>query len=57
MKIVQFQAMPNNEFWQGAVLCLSESGVMYITEYNDKTGKYELVPYEPCQLRQDDEPA
>lgn len=32
MKIIQFQAMENNEWWQGCVLGLGDDGVLYILE-------------------------
>jgi hypothetical protein len=29
VKIIQFQAMPNNEYYQGATIGLGDDGVMY----------------------------
>lgn len=45
MKIVQFQAMPNDEHWQGTTLCLCDDGNIYITDWCSKTKQQVLVPY------------
>lgn len=46
-KIVQFQAMPNDEFWQGEILVLCEDGVLYLSDYVD--GKTVLKPHLSCK--------
>ena len=30
MKIIQFQAMPNDEFYEGSTLGLGDDGVIYV---------------------------
>tara|TARA_R110000782_G_C14508858_1_gene379632 strand:- start:11 stop:169 length:159 start_codon:yes stop_codon:yes gene_type:complete len=32
MKIIQFQAMPGDEYWQGCTLVLCDDGVLYSSE-------------------------
>jgi hypothetical protein len=43
MKIIQFQAMPNDATWQGATLCLCDDGNLYIQDYGE--GDTRLVLY------------
>lgn len=43
MKIIQFQAMPNDATWQGVTLCLCDDGNLYAAEWvNDEMA---LNPY------------
>lgn len=35
MKIIQFQAMPNDAHWQGSILCLCDDGKLYIESIID----------------------
>ena len=43
MKIIQFQAMPNDATWQGSTLCLCDDGNLYIQDYGE--GDTRLVLY------------
>ena len=39
VKIIQFQAMPNNKYYQGITLGLGDDGVMYV---NNGQGVWEV---------------
>lgn len=43
MKIIQFQAMPNDANWQGVVLCLCDDGNLYIQDFGE--GDTRLILY------------
>ncbi len=46
MKIIQFQAMPNDQNWQGSLLGLGDDGVMYVFTNNNGDSSWEpLVRY------------
>lgn len=38
VKIIQFQAMPNTQTWQGHILALGDDGRLYIDEYDQDAG-------------------
>ena len=42
VKIIQIQAMENNQYWQGCLLGLAEDGRVYISECKNNTHNWEL---------------
>lgn len=42
VKIIQFQAMPNDATWQGCVLGLGDDGVMYVSGVLPASGKWRV---------------
>lgn len=42
VKIIQFQAMPNDEYYQGGTLGLGDNGVMYFNTSSGWTVYHEL---------------
>ena len=47
MKIIQFQAMPNDEYWQGCTLVLCDDGVLYFSEGVDAELTVYVKPQPP----------
>lgn len=42
INIVQFQAMPNDAHWQGAILGLADDGKIYISEHNQNGSRWSV---------------
>lgn len=38
--IIKFQAMPNDEHWQGNIVALADDGKIYISEHNENGSRW-----------------
>ena len=46
-KIIQFQAMPNDDYWKGITLVLCDDGILYSSECRDGELEVYVNPKQP----------